>query len=546
MADKNIRIAIAQINLCVGDIQGNKELIIENIHRAQQQYADIIIFPELAVTAYPLEDLLFKATLHQQIKQALQAICAVSNGLDVIIGYPLLLDNKLYNSCSLIRAGKITSTYHKQRLPNYGVFDEKRYFVPGEQTAIFDLHGVPVALTICEDIWHPKPCQQAQDAGAKLIININASPYELGKIEARGEILKLRAQQSAMDIIYVNLVGGQDELVFDGGSMAVNRSGEIVFQAPQFIDDIFFINYLETHQNKFFVTHDYDYQALSEEASIYHAIVTGVKDYAHKNGFTGAVIGLSGGIDSALTLCVAVEALGAENVEVVIMPSQYTASMSNEDAQWQAQKLGVQFSVIPIDSAFTTFNDMLKSRFANQSPGTSEENIQSRCRGILLMAISNKTGKLLLTTGNKSEMSVGYTTLYGDMAGGFAPLKDIPKTMVFRLANWLNKTQQLIPQRVIERPPSAELRADQKDEDSLPPYEILDDILEKYIELDQSLTEIIDSGADPETVEYVIALVDRSEHKRRQAPPGVKISKRALGRDRRYPLTSAYRETPHR
>ena len=543
MANKDIQIALAQINLCVGDIKGNTILIIENILQAKEQlHADIIIFPELAITSYPPEDLLLRPALHLQIKKSLKDICNAVHGIDVIIGYPLLSEGKLYNSCSLLREGAIKETYHKQLLPNYGVFDEKRYFEPGDETILFDLCGIPTALSICEDIWEDSPCQKAKDAGAKLIININASPYHSEKAAMREELLKSRALESGLDIIYTNLIGGQDELVFDGDSMAVNNRGKIVFRAPQFAEDLYLVRYSETHDEKFSVADGYTYSALSENESIYTALVLGVKDYVQKNGFTGAVIGLSGGIDSALTLCIAVDALGADNVEVLIMPSQYTASMSNEDAQSQAETLGVKFSIIPIGEAFSAFNNLLSERFANSPADTTEENIQARCRGILLMAISNKTGKLVLTTGNKSEMSVGYATLYGDMAGGFAPLKDIPKLMVFELAEWRNEQQKIIPQRVIDRPPSAELREDQKDEDSLPPYATLDPILERYIELDQSPAEIIESGFDAEIVKLIVSLVDRNEYKRRQAAPGVRISKRAFGRDRRYPITSAYKE----
>lgn len=538
MVSKNIKIAIAQINLCVGDIVGNQVLIIENICRATQEKSDIIIFPELAITAYPPEDLLFRAEFHQKIAQALQAICMVSHEIDIIIGYPILDASKLYNSCSLIRAGKIKATYHKNLLPNYGVFDEKRYFQAGDQTTIFDLHGVPVALSICEDIWQAGPCQRAQVAGAKMIININASPYELGKTVTRAKMLQLRAQQLNIDIIYANLVGAQEELVFDGDSMVINHTGKIILRAPQFVEDMYFVNYMPSHQERFFIDNGSHYQTLSEEASIYSAIVLGVKDYVRKNKFTGVVIGLSGGIDSALTLCIATDAVGADNVETVIMPSKYTAPMSIEDAKWQAQKLGVQYSIMPITQAFVAFNNILEERFENQPADVSDENIQARCRGILLMAVSNKTGKLVLTTGNKSELSVGYTTLYGDMVGGFAPLKDISKTIVRKLANWCNKKQQIIPQRVIDRPPSAELGENQKDEDTLPAYALLDQVLEKYIEHDQSLAEIINAGIDAEVAKQVIALVGRSEYKRRQAAPGVKISQRNLGRDRRYPINA--------
>jgi len=540
---KEIKLALAQINLCVGDIKQNTIQIIENIHRAKEKYhADIVIFPELAITAYPPEDLLLRPALHSQIKNSLKDICNAAHGIDVVIGYPLLLEDKLYNSCSLVRDGKIKETYHKQLLPNYGVFDEKRYFESGDEITIFDLQGIPTALSICEDIWEEGSCQKSKDAGAKLMININASPYHFGKDLIREKLLKIRAQESGLDIIYTNLVGGQDELVFDGGSMAVNSKGKTVFRAPQFEEGIYLVCYSETHKDRFSAPDNFVYKALSEKESIYKALVLGVKDYVYKNGFKGAIIGLSGGIDSALTLCIAVDALGADNVEVLIMPSQFTASMSNEDAQLQAEKLGVRFNIIPIGEAFAAFNNMLEPRFKHLPADTTEENIQARCRGILLMALSNKTGELVLTTGNKSEMSVGYSTLYGDMAGGFAPLKDIPKGMVFKLANWRNERQRIIPQRVIDRPPSAELRENQIDEDSLPPYEILDPILERYIELDQSPAEIIESGFDAEIVKQIVSLIDRNEYKRRQAAPGVRISERAFGRDRRYPITSGYKE----
>lgn len=539
----SIQLALAQINLCVGDIEKNTFQIIENIHLAKEKHsADIVIFPELAITSYPPEDLLLRPALHSQIKNSLKDICRVSNGIDVIISYPLLLEDKLYNSCSLVRDKEIKATYHKHHLPNYGVFDEKRYFEAGSETVIFDLHGVPTTLSICEDIWEAAPCQKAKNEGAKLIININASPFHSGKVVIRENLLKLRAQESGLDIIYTNLVGGQDELVFEGDSMAVNNVGKTIFRAPQFEEGLYIVSYSESHKDRFSVPDNFVYRALSQEESIYKALVLGVKDYVYKNGFKGAIIGLSGGIDSALTLCIAVDALGAENVEVLIMPSQFTAPMSNEDAQSQAETLGVRFNKIPISEPVAEFNKLLKSRFKNLPADTTEENIQARCRGILLMALSNKTGELVLTTGNKSEMAVGYSTLYGDMAGGFAPLKDIPKGMVFKLANWINKNQQIIPQRVIDRPPSAELRENQKDEDSLPPYEVLDPILERYIELDQSPSEIIESGFDAEIVNQVVSLIDRNEYKRRQAAPGVRISERAFGRDRRYPITSGYKE----
>lgn len=544
MAKKDIHIALAQINLCVGDIKGNKNIIIENIRQAVKQHADIIIFPELSITGYPPEDLLLRPAFHTQVQQVLADICKESKYIDIIIGYPLLRHKEIYNSCSLIRTGSIVNTYHKQVLPNYGVFDEKRYFKSGNEIVLFDLHGVTMSLSICEDIWWSEICQQAKTLGADLMININASPYYSTKAMQREKLLRSQAQQSGLDIIYVNLSGGQDELVFDGDTMTINSHGKIIFRAPQFEQGLYMLDYSASHQDKFLPSDNYQYKVLSEEESIYLALVMGVKDYVHKNHFTSAVIGLSGGIDSALTLCIAVDALGVSNVEVLIMPSQYTATMSNEDAEKQAQKLGVKYNIIPINKAFDTFRELLNSVLTTQeATDTSEENIQARCRGVLLMAVSNKTDKIVLTTSNKSELSVGYATLYGDMAGGFSPLKDIPKTMVYKLAKWRNSEQQIIPQRVFERPPSAELSANQKDQDYLPPYEVLDQILQRYIEFDQSTVEITDAGFDAAIVEHVTRLVNQSEYKRHQAAPGVKISKRAFGRDRRYPITSAYRET---
>lgn len=542
MMEQNIRIAMAQINLCVGDIDGNQNLIIEALQSAREQQSDVVIFPELALTAYSPEDLLFRSTLHAQINQALQEICAATHGIDVIVGYPLLIQGRLFNSCSLIRDGQVSDTYHKQSLPNYAVFDEKRYFNAGNEPVVFDLNGITVALSICEDIWQPDLCRQVRALGSDFLININASPYQRGKLAERAAVLKARALESELDIIYVNLVGGQDELVFDGGSMAVNHIGKVIFQAEQFTAGIYLVNYAMSHQDRFFVDDDYQHHPrLSEEESIYRALVLGVQDYVHKNGFTSVVLGLSGGIDSALTLCIAVDAVGADNVEVLLMPSQYTATMSNEDAQCQAKKLGVRFTIIPIESVCEGFNHLLEAHLAEQCTELSKENIQARCRAILLMAIANNSRKLLLATGNKSELAVGYTTLYGDMAGGFAPLKDITKTMVYSLANWRNDAQQIIPQRVIDRPPSAELRQDQKDEDDLPSYAVLDKILEKYVELNQSPAQIIASGFSAEVVKKVIGMVDKNEYKRRQSPLGVKISKCAFGRDRRYPVAGHYR-----
>ena len=538
------RIAIAQVDLCVGDIDGNTELVLEYISRARDSAgADTIIFPELALTGYPPEDLLLRPHLHVQVEQALQRVMRGSQGISVILGYPLEQGTRLYNSCSLIRDRAIVTTYHKRNLPNYGVFDEKRYFTEGEELNLVTTPDFKVALSVCEDLWTDDHVREAADAGAELVINVNASPYHTDKAAVREELLRRRAVDHRIAVIYVNLVGGQDELVFDGGSLVIDGSGEFIFRAPQFEQGLYLVELGRTAAgNLTLESRSGQYPPLSFTESVYQALVLGVKDYVSKNGFKGAVIGLSGGIDSALTLAVAVDALSPENVEVLLMPSRYTAAMSIEDAQEMADKLSVSCHTVSIEKPFSTFSEILSPLFRNLPVDTTEENIQARCRGLLLMAVSNKTGKLVLTTGNKSEMAVGYATLYGDMAGGFAPLKDVPKTLVYKLSRWLNRAGEIIPQRIIDRPPTAELRFDQKDEDSLPGYDVLDPILEKYIELDQTPGEIINTGYDRDTVYQVIRLVDRNEYKRRQAAPGVRITERAFGRDRRYPITSRYQE----
>lgn len=537
-----MHIAIAQTNLHVGNIEGNKLIIIDSIKRARELHAQLIIFPELAITGYPPEDLLYRASLYNQVEQALNDIVNESRGIDTVISYPSIDNKQIYNTCSLVRGGKVDIIYHKHSLPNYGVFDEKRYFTPGSETTIIDLESIPIALSICEDLWSPEYTAEAAKAGAKLLININASPYHIDKQHERASLLKQRAKETGLSIIYVNLVGGQDELVFDGGSMVIDSSGEFVFRAPQFEEGLYFIELTNDKGHLQFNTDRPPAVTADRQSSIYQALVTGVRDYVRKNGFKGAIIGLSGGIDSALTLAIAVDALGAENIVVFLMPSRYTSDMSNEDAKTMAEGLAVSFHTIPIEKPFGAFTEVLAPVFAGLPADITEENIQARCRGVLLMAVSNKTGKLVLTTGNKSEMAVGYATLYGDMAGGFAPLKDVSKTLVYELANWRNTQKSVIPQRIIDRPPSAELRPDQIDEDSLPAYDILDPILERYIELGQSPDEIIAAGFIRATVHDIVRLVDRNEYKRRQAPPGVKITRRAFGRDRRYPITSGYKE----
>jgi len=539
---KSLTVVMGQLNMLVGDTVGNTEQIISAAIEARDvHHADAIVFPELCLTGYPPEDLLLRpaftlAALHgvERIKQAVQ-------GIAVIVGYPSQEREGLFNTAAVIQDGKITASYHKQHLPNYSVFDEKRYFVAGDSACVVDIKGVPVGITICEDIWMPSPVAMAKQAGAEVIINLNASPYSLNKQEEREAVLYERATESGLPIVYVNMVGGQDELVFDGGSMVVNALGEICQRAPLYETGLYQVDLAIDDKGKVqpleadiaMVEHDL--------ACIYNALVLGVKDYIGKNGFDGVIIGLSGGIDSALSLAIAVDALGADRVEGVSMPSRYTADMSIDDARQQAEMAGAAFSVIAIEKMFTAFLDSLEEAFTGLPVDSAEENIQARCRGVLLMAIANKKRRIVLTTGNKSEMAVGYATLYGDMAGGFNALKDVPKILVYQLAEYRNSLAPTIPQRVINRPPSAELAPDQKDEDSLPPYDILDPILAMYIEDDKSLEDIVAVGFEQETVARVIALVDMNEYKRRQAAPGVRITARAFGRDRRYPITNAYR-----
>lgn len=441
----------------------------------------------------------------------------------------------MYNAAGVIRRGAVIAEYFKAELPNYSVFDEKRYFMPGEAPCVVTIAGVPMGITICEDIWKPRPAAQAAAAGALMILNLNASPYQAGKGKEREQVVSQRARGNGLPVVYVNLVGGQDELVFDGASFVVDAGGKTLLRSAFFKPSLEVLSLEGGQPQPGVVTPCPD-----EEEMIYRALVLGVRDYVSKTGFKGVVLGLSGGIDSALTLAVAVDALGPEQVEVVLMPSRYTADMSNEDALEQARRMGVKHSIIPIEPAFKAFLGMLEEEFAGQPMDVTEENIQARCRGIILMAISNKSGRMLLTTGNKSEMSVGYATLYGDMAGGFAPLKDVFKTMVYRLSRWRNRDGEVIRERVIVRPPSAELRPDQQDTDSLPPYDVLDEILSRYVEQDQGVAEIVAAGFDQALVRRITRMVDINEYKRRQAPPGVKVTRRAYGRDRRYPIVNGY------
>jgi NAD+ synthase (glutamine-hydrolysing) len=534
---ERVCVVLAQLNLLVGDIGGNTNQVLEAGRRAVAEHgAHAVVFPELTLTGYPPEDLLLRPGLYRRIGRAMETLCQARLATDLIVGYPLVEDGQRYNAASVIRGGEIVATYRKQCLPNYAVFDEKRYFDAGSTPLVYDFRGIPVALTICEDVWEPGPVRDAVESGARLIINMNASPFHLEKWRAREQIVSQRARDNCVPMLYGNQVGGQDELVFDGHAFVADAHGEIT-QRSLLMEPSLVPVTLEADGSP--VPGDVMATPADDE-SVYHALVLGVRDYVNKNGFPGVVIGLSGGIDSALTLTIAVDALGADRVEAVMMPSQYTSELSIEEARHQAGLLGVQHTVIPIASLFAEFESALAERFSGLAPDTTEENLQARTRGMLLMAISNKTGKMVLTTGNKSEMAVGYATLYGDMVGGFAAIKDVPKTMVYRLAAYRNRMHPVIPQRVIERPPSAELAPGQLDTDSLPPYDLLDAILERYVERDVPVEDIIAEGYDAATVRRVVRMVDRNEYKRRQAPPGVRVTPRGFGRDRRYPITSGY------
>ncbi|MGH8306255.1 MAG: NAD+ synthase [Steroidobacteraceae bacterium] len=539
---ESLGIALAQVNLLVGDVQGNAAQVIAGARRAHaEQGADLVLFPELTLSGYPPEDLLFHRGFRRQIEAGLARVRDEVRDVAVMVGFPEYTRAGIYNSAALIAGGEIAAIHRKAELPNYKVFDEKRYFHAGAQPTVADCQGFRVGLLVCEDIWEPESAQLARAAGAQLLAVINASPYEIHKQREREDIARARARDVGLPLAYVNLVGGQDELVFDGNSFVTDAQGEVVMRAPAFEEGCYVVRCERDARGKV-VPRTADIVAeLADEASVYGALVLGVRDYVGKHGFPGVVMGLSGGIDSALTLAIAVDALGSERVQAVLMPSRYTSSMSVADAQEQARMLGVKFSVLSIEAMFETTLATLAGEFAGRQPDATEENVQSRCRMLLLMGLSNKTGRMLLTTGNKSEMAVGYATLYGDMAGGFAPIKDCSKLLVYRLANYRNSRGRAIPQRVIERAPSAELREGQKDSDSLPPYEVLDPILEAFIEEDLSVDEIEARGFDRATTARVLDLVKRNEYKRRQAPPGVRVSRRAFGRDWRYPITSGYR-----
>lgn len=539
----NLRVVMAQFNPHVGDIDGNTDKIIAFSREAEAKEADIIVFPELSLIGYPPEDLLLRPSLCLRIERALKRIQQQNFSILVVVGYPKCVDEKRFNMAGIIHGSQLVYEYAKQCLPNYQVFDEYRYFTLGAEVGNYQFRGVSLGLSICEDIWDGGPLAALKKSGTDLMLNLNGSPFHAKKQNIRRALVCKRALELDVPIIYVNQVGGQDELVFDGGSMAVNRAGEVVGGFPQFEEGLAYCNFSIADRD---LVSDDDaakqmFAHVNPLADIYAALVLGVKDYVNKNGFKGIVLGLSGGIDSALTLAIAVDALGADRVEAVMMPFKYTSDMSKNDAEQEANKLGVHYRTIDIEAIYDSFIHALAPAFAGLQKDTSEENIQARSRGVLLMALSNKLGYLVLTTGNKSEMAVGYATLYGDMAGGLDVLKDVPKTTVFALARYRNSISDVIPETVISRPPSAELAPDQKDEDSLPPYEVLDEILQLYIEEDASAESIIQLGFDMETVKKVLRLVDINEYKRRQAPIGIRISERAFGRDRRYPITNGWK-----
>jgi NAD+ synthase (glutamine-hydrolysing) len=578
---RQLRIALAQINVTVGDLEGNVAKILDSVEAAKTQGADMIAFPELAIPGYPPEDLLLKPSFVEANLTALEQVAAASEDIIIVVGFADRQDD-IYNAAAVCCGGQVAGVYHKQYLPNYGVFDENRYFQAGVEAPVFRW-GIGArrrlaptfGVNICEDIWYPGGPTKAQAflGGAQLIVNVSASPYHAGKGHHRERMLATRAADNTAIVAFCNLIGGQDELVFDGQSLVFDAQGELLARGRAFEEDLVVVDLdlsavfnrrLHDPRRRKLVRESVEsapYVSLSHTPTqkpkpdlspekmtpldnvgeIYQALTLGVRDYVHKNGFETAVIGLSGGVDSCLTAAIAADALGPEHVVGVAMPSRYTSRLSNDDAAQLAQNLGFRLMTVPIEATFEAYLGMLSEPFAGTEPGVAEENIQARIRGNILMALSNKFGWLVLTTGNKSEMSVGYATLYGDMAGGFAVIKDVPKVLVYELAEWRNAQSPVIPETAISRPPTAELRPDQKDTDSLPLYPVLDPILKAYVEEDRRAEEIVALGFDPETVQRVIRMVDRSEYKRRQAPPGVRITQRAFGRDRRLPITNRFK-----
>ena len=536
---KNIRVTAAQINTVVGDIHGNAEKIIKNAILARdKQKADVVVFPEMALTGYPPEDLLLRQDLYAQTKIALKQIQNKVKNIYVILGLPTEEKQYRFNSAIIIYNKKILACYHKQQLPNYGVFDEKRYFTAGTKACVINIKGIKTAITICEDLWFKESVLAAKKMDAQLIISINASPFDIQKPLIRKQILSRRAREGNIPIIYVNSIGGQDELVFDGGSLVVNSKGKVTQRARFFAEDLMLIDILAGNKNLNLVNQTLS--ATSNVELVYKALVLGVRDYIEKNNFMGAIVGTSGGIDSALTLAIAVDALGKNRIEAIYLPSRYSSKLSEKIAKEQTKILGVKYNKISIEPIFKKFLDSLPKEWPKTLKNSTKENIQARCRGTMLMAFSNKKGLIVLSTGNKSEMAVGYATLYGDMVGGFCVLKDVPKTLVYQLAEYRNKISSVIPKAAIMRAPTAELAKNQKDTDDLPPYPILDEILKRYIELNQSIKKITAAGFNKALVTKIINMVNKSEYKRRQAAPGIKITTNAFGRERRYPITSRF------
>lgn len=531
--------AIIQTNFWVGDIAGNVKKMHALTLDAKARGADIVIFPELALVGYPPEDLLLRPTLGERVREAMAKLAEIE-GIVVILGYPHIDHHGTFNSAAILQDGSQKGFYHKQCLPNYGIFDEQRYFQKGRNQVLFDYKGVTIGLLICEDIWHDEPIQALKQAGADLVIVINASPFEIGKQTARKSLLTQHSSTHHLPIIYVNTVGAQDDIVFDGGSLITQSDGRVAHEGVRFLNQLLMARF--DIQNKTFDTQAKAPLVLSEESEMYQALVVGLRDYVNRSGFKGVIVGLSGGIDSALTLCIAVDALGSDRVYAVMMPYEYTAQISLEDAEAQAARLNVSYTVCPIHDAVAGLRSALAPLLANSEPDVTEENLQARARGTILMALSNKFGHMVISTGNKSENAVGYSTLYGDMVGGFDVLKDVYKTDVYRLANYRNRLEDnpVIPERVITRPPSAELRPNQKDQDSLGDYDTLDSILKMYIDDDLGYKAIVAAGFEPKTVEKILSMVDRAEYKRRQGAIGTKITKKSFGRERRYPLVNGW------
>lgn len=537
--DGILRIALMQTNFWVGDIAGNVRKMRALTHDAKVRGADIVIFPELSLIGSPPEDLLLRPTLSERIKEALHDLAQVED-IVIILGYPHVDNHGTFNSIAILQNGTQKGFYHKQCLANYGVFDERRYFKEGRNQVLFDLKGTTIGLLIGEDLRQDAPIKALKEKGAELIISLHASPFEIGKQTVRRNLLKKQAQKYALPIIYINTAGAQDDIVFDGGSLIMQANGSIAHEGSRFVNQLIMADF-DVAKGQF----DSQTKApldLSEESEIYQALVVGLRDYVNRSGFKGVILGLSGGIDSALSLCIAVDALGADRVYAVMMPYEYTSTMSLEDAAAQAARLNVSYTICPIHDAVAGLSSALAPLLAGSTPDTTEENLQARSRGVILMALSNKFGHMVISTGNKSENAVGYSTLYGDMVGGFNVLKDVYKTDVYRLAQYRNRLEDtpVIPERVISRPPSAELKANQTDQDSLPDYDLLDAILRLYIDEDVGYKGICEAGFDPDVVQKVLSMTDKAEHKRRQGAIGTKITQKSFGRDRRYPLVNGW------